>query len=99
MQIRLFVVKLFAFRILDLFWKRCCFIFRIWGALGVRFGRVGSHFGAIRGVLGFHFRSFRVPMCLVVPSWAPEGGQKRFWKRKAGSLDPPWAPKMDPKIV
>ena len=82
-----------------LFWKRCCSIFRIWDALGASFGRLGSHFGAVWGVLRLHFGRFGVPMCLVMPSWAPEGGQKRFWKRKAGSLDPPCAPKMEPKII
>ena len=58
-------------------------------ALGLSWAPFLEPLGSILGGLRLHFGSLGVLWCCLAPSSAPEPAQRRFWKRRAGSLDPP----------
>ena len=96
MQIRLFAANLSAFPTQDLFWKRGGSIFQIWGAPGRRFGKLENHFGAIFGVQGLHFGSFRAPQTALVGIKQSIKNSIIFWIVFLSILEPSWRPKWFP---
>ena len=57
------------------------------------------HFGSILEVLGLHLASQGLPLGTVGSLWAAGCPQEGSNERKAGSLDPPWAPILEPFLV
>ena len=62
-------------------------------------GSILAPFGSILELLGLHLASQGLPLGTVGSLWAAGCPQEGFSKRKAGSLDPPWAPILESFLV
>ena len=78
------------------FWLAWSSIFSPFGSLWAQFW---LHFGSILELLGLHLASQGLPLGTVGSLWAAGCPQEGSNERKAGSLDPPWAPILKPCLV